>query len=149
MVWRTRRPSSARLSRHRQELHGDARTGGTRRVRLHDGCPCSSFFFLNDRPPPEISPLPLHAALPTSARPGRVSGPGPPPDAAPAVPPPSASRRDRTASPRRRPRSTAAPAQPGSPRPPCAIRRGDRKSTCLNSSHLVISYAVFCLKKKK
>src|ERR1022692_3607351 len=25
----------------------------------------------------------------------------------------------------------------------------DRKSTCLNSSHLVISYAVFCLKKKK
>src|SRR5256885_12421699 len=28
-----------------------------------------------------------------------------------------------------------------------AIR--DRKSTRLNSSHLVISYAVFCLKKKK
>src|SRR2546426_9060302 len=28
---------------------------------------------------------------------------------------------------------------------PCA----DRKSTRLNSSHLVISYAVFCLKKKK
>src|SRR5256885_12572538 len=26
---------------------------------------------------------------------------------------------------------------------------GDRKSTRLNSSHLVISYAVFCLKKKK
>src|SRR2546426_7512096 len=31
----------------------------------------------------------------------------------------------------------------GGPRP------GDRKSTRLNSSHLVISYAVFCLKKKK
>src|SRR2546426_9326689 len=35
-----------------------------------------------------------------------------------------------------------------------AARRGirrpsDRKSTRLNSSHLVISYAVFCLKKKK
>src|SRR5688500_19765271 len=30
-----------------------------------------------------------------------------------------------------------------------AIRRTDRKSTRLNSSHLVISYAVFCLKKKK
>src|SRR5256885_7154051 len=30
----------------------------------------------------------------------------------------------------------------GTPRP-------DRKSTRLNSSHLVISYAVFCLKKKK
>src|SRR5256885_13302994 len=26
---------------------------------------------------------------------------------------------------------------------------GDRKSTRLNSSHLVISYAVFCLNKKK
>src|SRR5256885_7084448 len=32
-----------------------------------------------------------------------------------------------------------------------ARRRGriDRKSTRLNSSHLVISYAVFCLKQKK
>src|SRR2546426_11161664 len=29
------------------------------------------------------------------------------------------------------------------------IDRRDRKSTRLNSSHLVISYAVFCLKKKK
>src|SRR5256885_13241876 len=28
-------------------------------------------------------------------------------------------------------------------------RTRDRKSTRLNSSHLVISYAVFCLKKKK
>src|SRR2546430_4097925 len=35
---------------------------------------------------------------------------------------------------RRRPRGTAA---------------GDRKSTRLNSSHSQISYAVFCLKKKK
>src|SRR5256885_12681701 len=32
------------------------------------------------------------------------------------------------------------------PRSPYAAR--DRKSTRLNSSHLVISYAVFCLKKK-
>src|SRR5256885_12092128 len=33
--------------------------------------------------------------------------------------------------------------------PPLRWRpRGDRKSTRLNSSHLVISYAVFCLKKK-
>src|SRR5256885_4592485 len=30
-----------------------------------------------------------------------------------------------------------------------ASERLDRKSTRLNSSHLVISYAVFCLKKKK
>src|SRR2546426_8228055 len=29
------------------------------------------------------------------------------------------------------------------------VRDADRKSTRLNSSHLVISYAVFCLKKKK
>src|SRR2546426_11475183 len=29
------------------------------------------------------------------------------------------------------------------------LARQDRKSTRLNSSHLVISYAVFCLKKKK
>src|SRR5256885_12017543 len=48
----------------------------------------------------------------------------------------------------------------GRPRPRLRSRRrswatprraapGDRKSTRLNSSHLVISYAVFCLKKKK
>src|SRR5215211_5053078 len=30
-----------------------------------------------------------------------------------------------------------------------AAPRADRKSTRLNSSHTVISYAVFCLKKKK
>src|SRR5438477_9428006 len=30
-----------------------------------------------------------------------------------------------------------------------ADRRRDRKSTRLNSSHMSISYAVFCLKKKK
>src|SRR2546426_9150236 len=34
-------------------------------------------------------------------------------------------------------------------RPAPPDRRQDRKSTRLNSSHLVISYAVFCLKKKK
>src|SRR2546426_8470886 len=38
--------------------------------------------------------------------------------------------------------------------PACRFARAgrsfsDRKSTRLNSSHLVISYAVFCLKKKK
>src|SRR3989442_8853734 len=30
----------------------------------------------------------------------------------------------------------------------CTIREADRKSTRLNSSHVRISYAVFCLKKK-
>src|SRR5438132_9689932 len=33
--------------------------------------------------------------------------------------------------------------------PHASIVKGDRKSTRLNSSHTVISYAVFCLKKKK
>src|SRR5205807_7071256 len=37
---------------------------------------------------------------------------------------------------------------PGTNGPLCRHLR-DRKSTRLNSSHLVISYAVFCLKKKK
>src|SRR2546426_8192104 len=32
---------------------------------------------------------------------------------------------------------------------PKHLTNPDRKSTRLNSSHLVISYAVFCLKKKK
>src|SRR5258708_11529485 len=42
----------------------------------------------------------------------------------------------------------------GDPRPPVVQPapppggRGDRKSTRLNSSHQIISYAVFCLKKK-
>src|SRR5256885_4143015 len=39
-----------------------------------------------------------------------------------------------------------------SPQPPANLTAADivdRKSTRLNSSHLVISYAVFCLKKKK
>src|SRR5258705_5732949 len=31
----------------------------------------------------------------------------------------------------------------------CAVSATDRKSTRLNSSHLGISYAVFCLEKKK
>src|SRR5438132_5271206 len=43
---------------------------------------------------------------------------------------------------RRRPRDAAGRAGQ-------VARGGDRKSTRLNSSHTVISYAVFCLKKKK
>src|SRR5260221_9038639 len=35
------------------------------------------------------------------------------------------------------------------PRQRSHVKRRDRKSTRLNSSHTVISYAVFCLKKKK
>src|SRR5256885_10238286 len=38
---------------------------------------------------------------------------------------------------------------PNQPQLKSSRRDKDRKSTRLNSSHLVISYAVFCLKKKK
>src|SRR5688500_19818134 len=72
-------------------------------------------------------------------------------------PPPSPTRRSSDLSPRRECRPIAPRA--GSirfldhvgvhrSRPGAAGRFQDRKSTRLNSSHLVISYAVFCLKKK-
>src|SRR5688500_19754117 len=41
-----------------------------------------------------------------------------------------------------------APFVPRLNKPGGSFAEGDRKSTRLNSSHLVISYAVFCLKKK-
>src|SRR5947208_7383051 len=60
---------------------------------------------------------------------------------------------------RRAPILGGVPAQPlvllrehAAPGAQCARRqdrRADRKSTRLNSSHQIISYAVFCLKKKK
>src|SRR2546426_7707602 len=47
-------------------------------------------------------------------------------------------------------RGPSAPPRPETGRHIHPLRPGeDRKSTRLNSSHLVISYAVFCLKKKK
>src|SRR5437667_1969443 len=52
-------------------------------------------------------------------------------------------------------RSLEAPAHREKARPPHLAgpdghwSAGDRKSTRLNSSHITISYAVFCLKKKK
>src|SRR5437899_9759168 len=55
--------------------------------------------------------------------------------------------------------SAVAAVRPGAARAPrtgltaagviTTVAGGDRKSTRLNSSHLGISYAVFCLKKKK
>src|SRR6266480_7150788 len=77
-------------------------------------------FFFNDTATTEIYTLSLHDALPIS--PGR-RGQG--------------DLRGRPRAPCRR------PARPG----PRAVRR-DRKRTRLNSSHMSISYAVFCLKKK-
>src|SRR3712207_7275020 len=75
------------------------------------------------------------------------------------VPPPPARRaRGGAADARRpRPRPPPAPHRGGGERAGAAARGGaprarpvrDRKSTRLNSSHANISYAVFCLKKKK
>src|SRR5690348_18297247 len=76
-------------------------------------------FFLNDTATTEIYTLSLHDALPISRR-GRAHQPARP---LPQTPGPQASRR--------------------------SASRRDRKSTRLNSSHPSISYAVFCLKKKK
>src|SRR4051794_41627137 len=87
-----------------------------------------SFFFFNDTATTEIYTLSLHDALPIStARAEEEAG-------APVV-----------ATPVRGPTVPAAAAAPPAPPPPPP----DRKSTRLNSSHPSISYAVFCLKKKK
>src|SRR2546426_3394109 len=88
------------------------------------------FFFFNDTATTEIYTLSLHDALPISPG-GRRGWTAP-------------TRRQR--SPSARPYSRRSSRVTDSSRTaPC----GDRKSTRLNSSHLVISYAVFCLKKKK
>src|SRR2546427_9621067 len=87
--------------------------------------PTSLFFFFNDTATTEIYTLSLHDALPISAR----RGPG------------QEARRVRVRFLPSRGRSRWS----GEFRP----RRADRKSTRLNSSHSQISYAVFCLKKKK
>src|SRR2546426_5054636 len=85
------------------------------------------FFFFNDTATTEIYTLSLHDALPIS-RTGRACR----------------GRRDRW----RRSDGAARPLEPSASwRRSCRCR--DRKSTRLNSSHLVNSYAVFCLKKKK
>src|SRR5205807_9015959 len=98
-------------------------------------------------PPAQPSPLSLHDALPILPRAAPRSG-----AARRRLPEPAGVRGElaeaRTTEPvggsglRRR--------ATGAPRLRRARRRSplDRKSTRLNSSHLVISYAVFCLKKK-
>src|SRR3712207_7335544 len=88
---------------------------------------CIQFFFFNDTATTEIYTLSLHDALPISA--------------------------DRRGADHVLPGDRAAlhPLHRG-PRSadPCPCRGAlDRKSTRLNSSHANISYAVFCLKKKK
>src|SRR5438477_12575457 len=81
------------------------------------------FFFFNDPAPTEIYTLSLHDALPISAR--------------------SAARFAL------RFIFTSKLRMPGGKTTPPPLMRRDRKSTRLNSSHMSISYAVFCLKKKK
>src|SRR2546428_3896233 len=95
-----------------------------------------SFFFLKDPGTTEISPLPLPDALPIPRLGGGTAGP------------PAARARDGE------PRGTPGRARCGGAPPDGAAAVGgappqDRKSTRLNSSHDQISYAVFCLKKKK
>src|SRR5258708_21696933 len=84
------------------------------------------FFFFNDTATTEIYTLSLHDALP--------------------ICPPADVRccRDRSSASWRSTASRSSYAEPGNRSVPI-----DRKSTRLNSSHQIISYAVFCLKKKK
>src|SRR3989442_7701886 len=76
-------------------------------------------FFFNDTATTEIYTLSLHDALPISTRPARNSSARP---------------------------ATSSTSASTLPRWWCA--ESDRKSTRLNSSHVRISYAVFCLKTK-
>src|SRR5438132_7970462 len=95
----------------------------------------SSSFSFNDPSTTEIYTLSLHDALPISAGDlvsPRAEAPRPRAHARSARPP---SGHDATPRGRRPTRLSA--------------HESDRKSTRLNSSHTVISYAVFCLKKKK
>src|SRR5258707_9695327 len=94
---------------------------------------CCFFFFFNDTATTEIYTLSLHDALPIFRR-RQLAGGG--------------DRRQGTPLRRaRRPLLRGAPLRSqGHPLPGSL---GDRKSTRLNSSHANISYAVFCLKKKK
>src|SRR5688500_19228526 len=88
--------------------------------------------YFNATAPTHITTLSLHDALPISEQRGLHASRSPSdedPRSANAVPTPSA--------------TTPTPANANVP------IGTDRKSTRLNSSHLVISYAVFCLKKNK
>src|SRR5207248_11656638 len=93
--------------------------------------PSCSYFFFTDTPPSHIYTLSLHDALPISIT-GAVS--------------PLRRPSDRSAASCARARSGCGAGIRSSG---AASATGDRKSTRLNSSHRTISYAVFCLKKKK
>src|SRR5258705_13963602 len=90
---------------------------------------CFPFFFFNDTATTEIYTLSLHDALPIFTWRGRLFAPGIFDGEHDFV----VATRDSYVT-----RFTQS-----------ETFKGDRKSTRLNSSHLGISYAVFCLKKKK
>src|SRR5438477_4945840 len=99
-------------------------------------------FFFNDTATTEIYTLSLHDALPIWFRGGAArrrhrSG---------AVDRPAPARRAAACA---RPRAERAAGDPGRRAAGLREQSRDRKSTRLNSSHMSISYAVFCLKKKK
>src|SRR3712207_7203663 len=95
-----------------------------------------SFFFFNDTATTEIYTLSLHDALPISGlRAGRRRPPGRG----------ALAHRHRAGRGRGSHQSAVTAGRARSGRG----SGGDRKSTRLNSSHANISYAVFCLKKKK
>src|SRR3712207_8304983 len=97
-------------------------------------------FFLNETATTEISTLPLHDALPISRR-----SASPTASAAPPVLPARSGRLAKGNAPASTRNDTQATVQHSANHTSAA----DRKSTRLNSSHANISYAVFCLKKKK
>src|SRR5256885_7997686 len=93
----------------------------------------SSFFFFNDTATTEIYTLSLHDALPICGRKVQViAGPC------------SVENKQQLLETAHAVKEMGASGLRGGAFKP----RTDRKSTRLNSSHLVISYAVFCLKKK-
>src|SRR5438477_4830399 len=101
-------------------------------------------FFITDPATPEIYTLSLHDALPISAAPSAGLAAGAPFAAFGGLAGLGALAGLGFSSPSP-PSSLAAPASA----PSSFNDEGDRKSTRLNSSHMSISYAVFCLKKKK
>src|SRR5207253_4542224 len=106
-------------------------------------------FTTTPTPPTPTSPLSLHDALPISGRTRGCATRLRPTLWAEARRPRNGRWRDTFACCRQCPRwlHPRAPRDEGGPHRRAA--RGDRKSTRLNSSHVAISYAVFCLKKKK
>src|SRR5256885_1700679 len=109
----------------------------------------SFFFFLNDPAPPEIYPLPPPDALPIlyERRENPAHSRNVPPAMKPARRPIRSTISPNAGVAKIAARNTYAFIEPAScSDSPCACWK-DRKSTRLNSSHLVISYAVFCLKQ--